>query len=92
MMYIARRRGFTPKVKRKESTMRVRTMDAARVAEIRHKMGLNITDFARECNTSRQTVHNWENGSRIPDGTSVRLLELLESLHDERSRNDCEGA
>ena len=69
----------------------LRSMAPEKVTQIRAKMGMNVTEFARECNTTRQTVHTWENGSKPPSGTATRLLELFEELHDENSAGNSEG-
>lgn len=62
-------------------------MTPERVISIRTKMGLGVSAFARACNCSRQTIYEWENGTKPPSGTSVRLLELLERLHDNGCHN-----
>lgn len=67
--------------------MTERKMTPARVIEIRKKLGLNATAFARHINCSRQTIYEWENGLKFPSGVSERLLELLEELHD----NGCDN-
>lgn len=70
--------------------MAIRSISHERVAKIRKKLGMNVSEFARECNTSRQVIYHWESGDKKPDGSAVRMLELLEELHDERAKH-CEG-
>ncbi len=64
-----------------------RKITPERVIEIRTKLGLSVSAFARHINCSRQTVYEWENGLKFPSGVSVRLLELLEELHDNGCSN-----
>ena len=51
---------------------------AARVRALRDRLGLSQPVFAQALNVSVGTVRGWEQGARIPDGPSRRLLELVD--------------
>jgi putative transcriptional regulator len=51
---------------------------SARVRRLRERLGLSQPLFARTLNVSVATVRGWEQGARVPDGPSRRLLELVE--------------
>lgn len=51
---------------------------SARVRRLRERLGLSQPIFARVLNVSVATVRGWEQGVRVPDGPSRRLLELTE--------------
>ena len=51
---------------------------ASRVRRIRDHLGLSQPVFAKALNVSVGTVRAWEQGSRVPDGPSRRLLEVVE--------------
>ena len=52
--------------------------DSARVRAVRDKLGMSQPVFAAALNVSPQTVKAWERGARVPDGPTLRLLELAE--------------
>ncbi|MCA1669556.1 MAG: helix-turn-helix domain-containing protein [Thermomicrobia bacterium] len=52
--------------------------DAPRVRAVRQRLALSQEMFARALNVSDQTVRAWEQGTRPPSGSSLRLLELAE--------------
>lgn len=52
--------------------------DAARVKKLRRRLSVSQPVFAKSLNASDATVKAWEQGKRIPEGTSLRLLELVE--------------
>lgn len=54
------------------------TYDAPRTRAVRQKLALSQEMFARALNVSDQTVRAWEQGTRLPSGPSLRLLELAE--------------
>jgi DNA-binding transcriptional regulator YiaG len=54
------------------------TYQAQRVRSIRESMALSQPLFALALNVSVQTVRAWEQGIRLPDGSSERLLEIAE--------------
>jgi putative transcriptional regulator len=45
---------------------------------VRESVGLSQPIFAKALNVSVGTVRGWEQGARIPDGPSRRLLEVVE--------------
>lgn len=53
---------------------------SARIRRLRESLGFSQPLFARALNVSVGTVRAWEQGARIPDGSSRRLLEVVE--HD----------
>lgn len=65
---------------------------SARVRRLRERLGLSQPLFAKALNVSVGTVRGWEQGARVPDGPSRRLLEvgerhpqaILEAVHDSR--------
>jgi DNA-binding transcriptional regulator YiaG len=54
------------------------TYDAARIRAIRDQLRFSQRVFAAALNVSPQTVRAWEQGARIPDGPTLRLLEIAE--------------
>lgn len=53
---------------------------AAQIRKIRDSLGLSQAVFGELLNVSASTVRAWEQGQRLPDGPSLRLLEVAE--HD----------
>ena len=51
---------------------------SSRVRRLREGLGLSQPVFAKALNVSVGTVRGWEQGARIPDGPSRRLLEVVE--------------
>ena len=51
---------------------------SSRVRRLRERLGLSQPVFAKALNVSVATVRGWEQGARIPDGPSCRLLEVAE--------------
>lgn len=51
---------------------------ASRVRALRDRLGLSQPVFAQALNVSVGTVRGWEQGARVPDGPSRRLLELVD--------------
>ena len=51
---------------------------SARVRRLRAGLGLSQPVFAKALNVSVGTVRGWEQGARVPDGPSRRLLEVVE--------------
>ena len=49
-----------------------------RIRAARLKLGYSQPVFAKMLNVSVQTVRAWEQGTRVPDGPTRRLLELAE--------------
>ena len=55
---------------------------APKVLAIRKRLGLSQTVFATTLNVSPATVRAWEQGVRVPDGASLRLLEIADRHPD----------
>lgn len=53
---------------------------SSRIRRLRERLGLSQPVFAQVLNVSVATIRGWEQGARIPDGPSRRLLEVAE-LH-----------
>ncbi len=51
---------------------------AARIKQIRNKLGLSQVLFAYVIGVSKKTVEAWESGRNIPQGPAQRMLMLLE--------------
>ena len=49
---------------------------SARVRRLRERLGRSQPLFAKALNVSVGTVRGWEQGARVPDGPSRRLLEV----------------
>ena len=47
--------------------------------QIRERLGLSQSVFARVLNASAETVKAWEQGKRQPDGMALTLLEIAET-------------
>ncbi len=56
--------------------------DAQRIKAVRRKLGLSQSEFADVLNVSLSIVHQWERGTRRPEGGSLRLLEVAERESD----------
>ncbi len=52
--------------------------DAARIQAIRERLALSQRLFAEALNVSPATVRAWEQGARVPEGPTRRLLEIAE--------------
>jgi DNA-binding transcriptional regulator YiaG len=50
---------------------------AARIAALRHRLGMTQGAFARELGVRQQTVSEWETGRYLPRGASLRVLSML---------------
>jgi len=50
---------------------------AEAVAELRRRLGLTQSAFARRLGVRQQTVSEWETGRYRPRGASARLLSIL---------------
>ncbi len=51
--------------------------DAARVADLRRRLGLSQAAFAGELGVRQQTVSEWETGRYQPRGASAKILGML---------------
>jgi predicted RNase H-like HicB family nuclease/DNA-binding XRE family transcriptional regulator len=52
--------------------------EAERIRAIRQRLDVSQRDFAEMLNVSVSTVRSWEQGLRVPDGASLRLLDIAE--------------
>lgn len=57
-----------------------------RIRSTRLKLGYSQSVFAKTLNVSVQTVRAWEQGTRVPDGPTRRLLELAEEAPEVLTR------
>jgi len=55
---------------------------AEHIRRIRGRLALSQAVFGDLLNVSRATVRAWEQGQRMPDGPSLRLLEIAERHPD----------
>src|SRR5262245_36258426 len=53
-------------------------LSAKDIREIRTRLGVSQDRFARALNVSISSVRAWEQGSRTPEGPTLRLLELAD--------------
>lgn len=69
----------SPRTARKfETSGRPRPMAACEIASFRKRiLGVSQRLFADLMNVALQTVHAWEQGTRAPAGSAVRLLQLV---------------
>ena len=51
--------------------------DAAHIKAIRENLHVSQSVFAAYLNTSPSTVRSWEQGGKSPQGTSLKLLNLV---------------
>jgi putative transcriptional regulator len=56
----------------------VSTFNNEDIRRIRQKTGLSQAMFAGSLGVSTKTVEAWENGRNKPEGTSRRLLEIVQ--------------
>ncbi|MGI9253486.1 MAG: helix-turn-helix domain-containing protein [Thermomicrobiales bacterium] len=52
-------------------------LDAAGIRLLRDRLRLSQTLFAALLNVSDSTVQSWEQGVKLPDGASLRLLDIF---------------
>jgi putative transcriptional regulator len=52
--------------------------DAARIQAVRRRLAVSQQVFAAALNVSPGTVRAWEQGRRVPEGPTLRLLEMAE--------------
>ncbi len=53
--------------------------DAERIRTLRTGLGFSQPYFSRLLNVSPKTVQSWEQGTRLPNQASARLLQLIEN-------------
>ena len=53
--------------------------DMARYARrVRKRLGLTQLEFAQRIDVSKETIRNWEQGTRCPTGVARALLKILD--------------
>ncbi len=60
--------------------------DATRIQAIRERLALSQRVFAEALNVSPATVRAWEQGVRVPEGPTRRLLEIAEEAPEVLTR------
>jgi putative transcriptional regulator len=54
-------------------------MDAAKFAKrVRMRVGLSQSEFSQKIDVSVETIRNWEQGKRSPNGAAKALLKILD--------------
>ena len=53
-------------------------VEVPKAAEVRHRMGLSQSEFAKLLDVSPGTLRGWEQGRRVPTGTARTLLRVAE--------------
>lgn len=56
----------------------VKSLSAAQIKRLRARNRVSQAVFAAYLNTSISTVQKWERGQKSPNGTSLKLLNLVE--------------
>lgn len=59
-----------------------RTAAAAHIRGLRARTGLSQAAFARRLNVSVETLRNWEQGKRLPQGPARALLRIMDKASD----------
>ena len=54
------------------------SMPPANVVQLRKRLGMSQRVFAAYLNVSPKLVQTWEQGTRVPRGGALRLLELID--------------
>ncbi len=55
---------------------------AAHIRGLRARTGLSQAAFARRLNVSVETLRNWEQGKRLPQGPARALLRIIDKTPD----------
>jgi putative transcriptional regulator len=55
---------------------------AAHIRGLRARTGLSEAAFARRLNVSVETLRNWEQGKRLPQGPARALLRIIDKAPD----------
>ena len=55
------------------------------IAAIRKKLKMSLVDFARLFFSSKSIVTKWETGERKPGGSSLRLLQFVETVANNKA-------
>lgn len=54
------------------------------IAGIRKKLGMSLVEFSRLFFSGKSTIIKWESGARKPSGSSLRLLQFVEIMANDR--------
>ena len=54
-------------------------LTSGNVVDIRVSFGLTQAEFSKLVMVSPKTIQSWEQGTRRPSGTALRILQLLQS-------------
>ena len=54
-------------------------VDAKKIASLRQNLHMSQTVFAATLNVSPRTVQSWEQGLRVPNEASLRLIQIIAS-------------
>ncbi|MGL5038491.1 MAG: helix-turn-helix domain-containing protein [Aeromonas sp.] len=57
----------------------VEELSAEAIKAIRHQAGVSQVVFAHYLNASPSSVQKWERGVRRPDGTALKLLNMIKN-------------
>ncbi len=52
-------------------------IDSDEIYQIRKRVGLSKSHFAKVLNVSDKTLRNWENGTQKPSRPAIRLLQII---------------
>ncbi len=66
----------------RETAVRVTIPDRVDVARIRRKLGMSQRQFAAQFGFTLQSVRNWEQGIRQPEGPARVLLTVIDRKPD----------
>jgi putative transcriptional regulator len=58
---------------------KVKPLSPAQIKKLRAKEKVSQSVFAKFLNTTLSTVRQWERGEKRPRGTSLKLLNLVQS-------------
>lgn len=61
-------------------------MNAIQILELRKSLNLNQEEFGKLIGVSKNTVYNWENGSKIPESKITILKNVLNKNHNIETR------
>ena len=61
-----------------DSRARIRALPEVSVQALRERLGMSQHEFARAFGVSIDTLQNWEQGRRVPQGPARVLLTLID--------------
>ena len=77
-----RRRGVLSKRNAFIRVTELEEMDADAIRKLRQKLHLSVALFADVLGVSSKTVNAWESGRNVPQGSSLRLMNMLSRYPD----------